>query len=288
MESDDISEETTLVFKGIDGAEAESFIRSVQRIARTAGRTRDNEWIADLVSTCITGEALRWYVELDDDTHNDWKLLRKAMLRQYPSPTQPSAPSSLSGIPVPAAAATPPSPLSSNQSTQAPKAIYRIRLYFADEEPESKFFLSTGDEAEVCLTKDYARALNVRWTSRNGLRMMENGVETQRKMGLAWYLGRSDEDRLDKTVNFACICISDSGGDLPPIDGYRGPTCIVDWITDKDGWLQSSSYIDRTQYQHQYYAAAAEGSAIRVCLLPGLEHWGIASSWCFTMKLEPV
>lgn len=198
MESDDISEETTLVFKGIDGAEAESFIRSVQRIARTAGRTRDNEWIADLVSTCITGEALRWYVELDDDTHNDWKLLRKAMLRQYPSPTQPSAPSSLSGIPVPAAAATPPSPLSSNQSTQAPKAIYRIRLYFADEEPESKFFLSTGDEAEVCLTKDYARALNVRWTSRNGLRMMENvGAQlTQPMVHTSNRLPRSRESKL--------------------------------------------------------------------------------------------
>ncbi|KAG8912026.1 hypothetical protein FRC00_005385, partial [Tulasnella sp. 408] len=59
MDPEDLPQDFNLVFKGVNGAEAESFISSVQWKARAEGRTRDNEWIADLVSTCMKGEALR-------------------------------------------------------------------------------------------------------------------------------------------------------------------------------------------------------------------------------------
>ncbi|KIO24306.1 hypothetical protein M407DRAFT_26325 [Tulasnella calospora MUT 4182] len=143
----------------------------------------------------MTGEALRWYVELDEDTQNDWKLLRKAILRQYPSRTQPSAPSSSRPtIPIPAAAATPPNPISTIQPTQASKATYRIRLYFGAT--KSKFFLSTtADNPRVRLTNDHARAFNVCWTPGNELRLIENGVETQRMIFMHWYSLREKDEK---------------------------------------------------------------------------------------------
>ncbi|KAG8927701.1 hypothetical protein FRC00_002011, partial [Tulasnella sp. 408] len=113
MDSDNLPDDINLVFKGVDGAEAECFISSVIRTARAEGKARDNDWIVDLVSSGMRGGALRWYIELDEDTQNDWKLLRKAILRQYPPEAQPPAHSLPPTIPIPAAAATPPNPVSS-------------------------------------------------------------------------------------------------------------------------------------------------------------------------------
>ncbi|KAG8911276.1 hypothetical protein FRC01_005801 [Tulasnella sp. 417] len=169
MDSDNLPEDIDLVFRGIDGAEAESFIRSVLRTARTEGKIRDNEWIVDLVSACMMGEALRWYIELDEDTQNDWKLLRKAILRQYSSSTQPAQ--SQPTVPTPPAAARPPSSVSIVQPAQAPNPTYRIRLYFANT--KSEFYLF-NNEGRVRLTKDDAKACRVRWTPGGELRLVEN------------------------------------------------------------------------------------------------------------------
>ncbi|KAG8900430.1 hypothetical protein FRC01_010143, partial [Tulasnella sp. 417] len=137
MDPENLPEDIELVFQGIDGAEAESFISSVLRTARTEGKTRDNDWIVDLVSTCMRGEALRWYIELDEGTQNDWKLLRKAILRQYPLHAQPT-------LPTPPAAVRPPSPAPTPQPAQALNPTYRIRVYF--DNTKSSFFLSTDDK----------------------------------------------------------------------------------------------------------------------------------------------
>ncbi|KAG8925321.1 hypothetical protein FRC00_004116, partial [Tulasnella sp. 408] len=170
MDSDNFPGDINLVFKGVDGAEAESFISSVIRTARGEGKARDNDWIVDLASSYMRGEALRWYIELDEDTQNDWKLLRRAILRQYPSSTLAPVPSLQPTIPVPAAAATPPKPVSSNQSLQAPNTIYRIRVYLANT--KSQFFLSTDTDSLVHLTSSVGKALR--------------GRETQRMLWLIW------------------------------------------------------------------------------------------------------
>ncbi|KAG9038025.1 hypothetical protein FS837_001326 [Tulasnella sp. UAMH 9824] len=164
MDSNNLSDDIDLVFNGTDGEEAEA--------ARREGKIRDNEWIVDLVSTCMRGQALRWYIELDDDTQSDWKLLRKAILRQYPSGTQPPAPSVQSMIPTPAAAATPPNPVSPKQSSRTQNKIYRIRLYFGNR--KSQFYLSTNADSSVRMTNSGAKALSVRWNPENGLRVIEN------------------------------------------------------------------------------------------------------------------
>ncbi|KAG8899095.1 hypothetical protein FRC01_010672, partial [Tulasnella sp. 417] len=171
MDPEDLPEDTDVVFKGVDGAEAESFIMSVQRIARKEGKSRDNEWIADLVASCLTGEALRWYVDQDEDTQNDWRRLRKAILQQYPSHTESSSSSLQRTIPTPAAAATPPVAISFTQPTPASNSNYHIRVYFADN--RSNFLLSTSDNILVCLTKNVKRALNVCWTPKKELQLIE-------------------------------------------------------------------------------------------------------------------
>ncbi|KIO33718.1 hypothetical protein M407DRAFT_3780 [Tulasnella calospora MUT 4182] len=79
-----------LVFYGMDGVEAEEFIRSVLKAAKVAGRLRDDSWILDEVYVAFAGDALRWYIELDVETRNDWLLLQRAIMQKYPPPSQRS------------------------------------------------------------------------------------------------------------------------------------------------------------------------------------------------------
>lgn len=81
-----------VVFRGLPGEPCEEFIRCVRGRAFSEGKQRDNEWICDFASTCFTGRALRWYEELDEEIQQDWKLLRQALLRQYPPADDSSFP----------------------------------------------------------------------------------------------------------------------------------------------------------------------------------------------------
>ncbi|KIO33722.1 hypothetical protein M407DRAFT_177397 [Tulasnella calospora MUT 4182] len=58
--------------------------------AKAAGKLRDNGWIIDEVSVAFAGDALRWYIELDEETRNDWWLLQRAIIQKYPPPPQRS------------------------------------------------------------------------------------------------------------------------------------------------------------------------------------------------------
>lgn len=73
-------------FEGIDGTECERFIHSLRRRIFEEGRSDDNDWITQFVSTCVVGDALRWHSELSPEIQNDWSLLQKAMLTRYPPP----------------------------------------------------------------------------------------------------------------------------------------------------------------------------------------------------------
>lgn len=81
-----------VVFYGIDGSEAEQFVQTITKLAHEAGKYRDNDWIIERVEVALAGDALRWYIELVPEIQNDWKLLRKAIMQQYPSPTQRTFP----------------------------------------------------------------------------------------------------------------------------------------------------------------------------------------------------
>ncbi|KIO28669.1 hypothetical protein M407DRAFT_22102 [Tulasnella calospora MUT 4182] len=52
-------------------------------MARNSGNSRDNDWIIDLASNCMTGPALMWYVQLDPDVSEDWGKLQIAMINRW-------------------------------------------------------------------------------------------------------------------------------------------------------------------------------------------------------------
>lgn len=120
MEQSDL----VMLFEGRDGAECERFITSIRQQAFEKNKAKDDEWIATLAASRITGPALRWFETLDEEVQDSWKLLKRALLLQYPAVSTPSLryayqlseygpirprPFSSSSviIPVPAAAAPP-------------------------------------------------------------------------------------------------------------------------------------------------------------------------------------
>lgn len=72
------------LFYGGSGEEAEIFVRTVCDKAIDEGKQEDNRWAAIYASSCMAGEALRWYTSLDSDTQENWKKLQHAVLAQYP------------------------------------------------------------------------------------------------------------------------------------------------------------------------------------------------------------
>ncbi|KAG8908679.1 hypothetical protein FRC01_007306, partial [Tulasnella sp. 417] len=71
------------MFQGASGEEAEKFIREVCDKAMDEGKQEDNKWIVTYASSCLAGEALRWYTYLDSETKHDREELQHALLTQY-------------------------------------------------------------------------------------------------------------------------------------------------------------------------------------------------------------
>ncbi|KAG8891518.1 hypothetical protein FRC01_014653, partial [Tulasnella sp. 417] len=79
-----------VIFRGEeDGHNVEDFILSIRQRAFSLDKQMDYAWTAQYASTCIAGEALRWYESLDEETQADWGLLRKALLERYPPQKSP-------------------------------------------------------------------------------------------------------------------------------------------------------------------------------------------------------
>ncbi|KAG8921691.1 hypothetical protein FRC01_000117 [Tulasnella sp. 417] len=82
MDSEVITQD--IVFYGNSGQECEDFIRAVRKAGFQAQKIRDDAWMADYASTCLAGRALRYYETLSPDVQGDWRLLRQALLKEYP------------------------------------------------------------------------------------------------------------------------------------------------------------------------------------------------------------
>lgn len=87
-----------LTFSGAHDEDVTRFLQQVQQDAWIEGRARNNALLADVVSASLTGDALRWYCELDMDVQLDWAPLRAAMLRRFIS-RAPNRTSTLSNAP---------------------------------------------------------------------------------------------------------------------------------------------------------------------------------------------
>ncbi|KAG8906177.1 hypothetical protein FRC00_012770, partial [Tulasnella sp. 408] len=72
-------------FRGGSGSECEEFISSVRKAAFNVGKVNDDGWQAGYASACLSGEALRFYEDLPENTQTSWKLVRAALLSKYPA-----------------------------------------------------------------------------------------------------------------------------------------------------------------------------------------------------------
>ncbi|KAG8992826.1 GTP-binding protein Rab-3D [Tulasnella sp. JGI-2019a] len=111
-----------LTFDGSDTSDVTTFLQNVKRVAFSQGRQRDNDWLVDYAEASLTGDALRWFHELDEDTVDSWKALRGAFLHRFKKPVSvpapaaaPLSPAILSPITQPLMRALPPTSTSTSK-----------------------------------------------------------------------------------------------------------------------------------------------------------------------------
>lgn len=72
-------------FEGHDAKECEEFIYTIRLDAFEKDKDQDDVWVARYASTFMARDALRWFEELNLVTQTSWALLRKALLKEWPS-----------------------------------------------------------------------------------------------------------------------------------------------------------------------------------------------------------
>ncbi|KIO33725.1 hypothetical protein M407DRAFT_17340 [Tulasnella calospora MUT 4182] len=241
MSSDSQNVNQNMVFYGKDGIEAEEFIRSVMMAAKAAGKLRDNSWIVDEVSVAFAGDALRWYIELDDETRNDWLLLRRAIIQKYPPPSQrswhgsgPSTPSQPLTVPTPATAAHFPSSFASMNASQ--KYFY-IQAVLQDTGGLLYIGVKNGD---VVLVTSRSEGVRVRLDSQTkelraiqmpGLTFTGEKFEIRYSFGSYWGWGYN--------VNSAIVQLLDSKSLPKGTDPTKGGKSITSWNVTDENVLQA-------------------------------------------------
>ncbi|KAG8912131.1 hypothetical protein FRC01_005272, partial [Tulasnella sp. 417] len=152
------------MFHGGSGEEVEKFIRAVCDEAIDEGKEEDNKWIVAYASSCLAGEALRWYAYLGSDTKSNWEKLQQALLTQYPR--------GASAGPVPNLVPTPPAAAS---VVPPPNVTRRGRIRVSNGRTPIAHYLSKrlSPENRVTSTYSIADALQLDWnTSPDGVQTL--------------------------------------------------------------------------------------------------------------------
>ncbi|KAG9039731.1 hypothetical protein FRB95_007158 [Tulasnella sp. JGI-2019a] len=97
-----------ITFDGQGSEDVTVFLQSVKRVALVQGRQRDDDWMVDYAEASLTGDALRWFSDLDEGTLRSWRTVRNAFLKRFTTPVARSARMSASTAPAPAASAAAP------------------------------------------------------------------------------------------------------------------------------------------------------------------------------------
>ncbi|KAG9040063.1 hypothetical protein FS837_000862 [Tulasnella sp. UAMH 9824] len=93
-----VVEATWPTFSGNPDESVADLIQSIYRHAFEQDRSTDDRWIGTYVGTCLSGDAMLWYCNLDDKTRHNWNKLRKALVTRFgPKPPMPVYPP-LSGL----------------------------------------------------------------------------------------------------------------------------------------------------------------------------------------------
>lgn len=98
-----------LSFTGTDDPEVTVFLQRVLRVALEHERHRDGDWICGYVASCLSGDAYRFYADLDEADKLNWQKLQKVLIQQYKSEvTAPDPPMAAAPIPFSPSQARPP------------------------------------------------------------------------------------------------------------------------------------------------------------------------------------
>ncbi|KAG9019851.1 hypothetical protein FRB90_003441 [Tulasnella sp. 427] len=198
-------EDDHITFEGIDGAECERFVQQIRRKARASSRSKDTDWIVELVSTCMSGAALRWYIQLDSEIADDWAKLQKAMMTKWPASDSSAAPGRSSSIPTPAAAPEP-SPAASAESDIIP-AMSSLRALYVSSTISR---VPSSSKAAFGTCSDRAQALRVQFTQ--GCAHVPTRLTMLNSSDGARYLAVSQDGRRDlgpRSSEWALLVSSD-------------------------------------------------------------------------------
>ncbi|KIO17216.1 hypothetical protein M407DRAFT_174948 [Tulasnella calospora MUT 4182] len=209
------------LFYGGSGEEAENFIRAVCDKAIDKEKQEDNKWIAMYASSCLAGEALRWYTSLDSATQEDWKKLQQAVLVQYPRDTPGSTP--LNTIPTPAAAS-------------APKASGRGRIRVSSNSCSTPLYLSKYlAGGRVSASSSLANALEVEWNpGAEGPQMLSipnSQIPGYDVLGVRWKLNSSKPS----DDNYLAICAVNSQTNSTASSTFSGDILTNVWKLSSEG-----------------------------------------------------
>lgn len=271
-----------ITFYGIDGDEAENFIRTIRKRAHMEGKQRDDEWIADFAAMCFSGNALRWYETLDDDVQRDWSKLRRAILDWLPDTGSRSVVPSVSAYGASSQAAPPPTPapapfpLSPTSTTAFPQesmvplleGVFQVTSVTG--EPMGYLSRTIDSDETLPRTMSLYSALRVRFAlfpDRQTIKILDSPGSEQ-FLGLTWRnLGPSDWNRSD-TYTAAIVPVS-----FVPSEGRWKSTNRQDkaatqhhiWTLSRDRAAQAC-FTDISGGIHRLQSVASKGERIRFVL----------------------
>ncbi|KAG9018346.1 hypothetical protein FRB93_000049 [Tulasnella sp. JGI-2019a] len=81
------SDASSLELVTFDGSgDVTIFLQNVMRVALVQGRQRDDDWMVSYAEASLTGDALRWFVGLNEVSLRSWRSVRNAFLARFTAP----------------------------------------------------------------------------------------------------------------------------------------------------------------------------------------------------------
>ncbi|KAG8925741.1 hypothetical protein FRC01_009764 [Tulasnella sp. 417] len=179
-----------LFFRGNGATKCEDFVNAVNRYAWKSGKSDDSKWTAHFAMSYLSGKALRWSMQLDNNVRSDWGFLSAALLLEYSKNVEDGEPEPRSPtIPTPAAA--PPIELIRRMSALSLGSISgHIRV--DSDRPSVRGYVSRDVNGLGILTTcpDRYNAIKVHWSPSSHphlMRALNAPVSTYDYLGVAHF-----------------------------------------------------------------------------------------------------
>jgi len=185
-----------LIFRGGDGDECDEFVLAVNQWAFENDKDEDDRWVARLASSCLAGDAMRFYDTLDEEVQKSWRLLRRALFTRYSS----------SGANAPSPAAAVLRPFSETGPGDFRTGMIRVTVQGETKQRYlSHAVENSGSHCPFVAKKDVSAALHVklrRSLDLQPIRIMNHAAW----LGLVWYKPQASRAPVQEAfARFACF-----------------------------------------------------------------------------------